>query len=399
MPAPPVEAEELARVRAAVAAAGCDLAVLSSLPAVTYASGFAVPHPVGFSAAVPYAPPFAVVPARPPGSWLATSVFHTAPAQRESRLAHLLTYAGFDSFTATDPRATYLEALRAALAQAGLGRAGRLGVEARALPYGAAAFIEQHLPQVQLIALDDALEAVRRVKTPREVALLRRAAHIAALGQGAFAELTQTAGRNEFELYGAVVAHMQQAAGSTIAVEGELVTGPRLPTVGYPGGPRDRTTALGEVALLDISPRVHGYWADCSNTHLIGGAPPTAAQLPYVRAARLAFAAAVDCLRPGRRASEVWAAAEVVFAQHGQTMRHYLGHQVGVTVNELPRLVPYDHTPLQANMVFAVEPGAYEAAGGTFGVRFEQVVWVTATGPEILSPFAWGLSANGDRWA
>jgi len=150
-------------------------------------------------------------------------------------------------------------------------------------------------------------------------------------------------------------------------------------------------TAHGDVALLDISVRLDGYWADCTNTRLVGGGLPTARQLKYVQAARAAFEAAAEQLRPGRLASEVWSAANRVFEKYGVTMRHYLGHQVGVTVNEPPRLVPYDHTPLQANMVFAVEPGAYEDAGGTFGVRYEKVVRVTETGPEVLSQFEWGL--------
>jgi Xaa-Pro aminopeptidase len=68
-----------------------------------------------------------------------------------------------------------------------------------------------------------------------------------------------------------------------------------------------------------------------------------------------------------------------------------MGHQIGATVNELPRLVPYDHTVIQANMVFAVEPGAYQGPGGSFGVRSEKMVWVSETGPEILSRFEWGI--------
>jgi Xaa-Pro aminopeptidase len=391
MTTPPDDSETLARACAALADTGCDLAVLSSNTHVTYVSGFAVPSAVGFSAVVPYAAPFAVISVRGADTWLAVSVFHTAQAERESRLEHLLTFAGFDNVVVTEPRATYLETLRSALVQASLGRTGRLGVEGRALPYGAAAFIAQQFPNVSMIEIDDALEAVRQVKTDSEIAHLRAAAHIGDVGQQTLADLTQTAGRNEFELYGAVLAGMQQAAGHTLTVEGELVTGPRLPTVGYPGGPRDRITEPGDVALLDISPRVDGYWSDCTNTRIVGGQPPNPHKLKYVQAARAAFEAAVDQLRPGRLATEVWSAANTVFEKYGIPMRHYLGHQVGVTVNEPPRLVPYDHTPLQANMVFAVEPGAYEDAGGTFGVRYEKVVRVTETGPEVLSQFEWGL--------
>ena len=75
----------------------------------------------------------------------------------------------------------------------------------------------------------------------------------------------------------------------------------------------------------------------------------------------------------------------------GLPMAHYAGHQIGVTVNELPRLVPYDHSLIEPGMVFSVEPGAYQGKGGTFGARSEKMVLVTASGPEILSTFEWGI--------
>src|SRR5262249_51812226 len=158
---PNAENEELACARAALAEAGCDLALLASVTNVTYVSGFEVPLPVGVSAAVPYAPPFAVVAVKDGAACLATSIFQTAQAQRESRLAELLTFAGFDSFQDTDPRGTYLESVRSALKIAGLGQAGRLGVEGRALPYGAAALIARDFPRVEVVEIDDALEAAR----------------------------------------------------------------------------------------------------------------------------------------------------------------------------------------------------------------------------------------------
>ena len=391
MTGPHADNEELARARAALTEAGCDLALLSSVTNVTYVSGFEVPLAVGVSAAVPYAAPFAVVGAKDPATWLATSVFHTAQAERESRLDQLLTFAGFDSFQATDARGTYLEAVHTALQQAGLGQTGRLGVEGRALPYGAAALIAQRFPRVQLVEIDEALDGARQIKTAREIERLRRAAHIGDVGHHTLAELAQTAGRSEFDMYAEIIARMQQAVGHEIPVSGELVTGPRTTTVNYPGGPRERITEPGDAALMDISQRIDGYWSDCTNTHVIGGVPPTETQRKYARASQAAFAAAADNLRPGQRASDVWAAANAAYEKHGLAMPHYMGHQIGATVNELPRLVPYDQTPIQANMVFAVEPGAYQGPGGSFGARSEKMIWVTQSGPEILSQFEWGI--------
>ncbi len=77
----------------------------------------------------------------------------------------------------------------------------------------------------------------------------------------------------------------------------------------------------------------------------------------------------MDALRPGNCASDAWDAAEAAFQRHGLTSAHYAGHQIGAAVNEPPRLVAHDHTPIQAGMVFAVEPGAYAEPGGTFPGR------------------------------
>jgi Xaa-Pro aminopeptidase len=96
-------------------------------------------------------------------------------------------------------------------------------------------------------------------------------------------------------------------------------------------------------------------------------------------------------LKPGAKASDAAEAARAAFARYDLPMAHYAGHQIGVTVNELPRLVPYDHTVIAPNMVFSVEPGAYQGPGGTFGARSEKMVLVTETGPEILSTFSWGI--------
>ena len=96
-------------------------------------------------------------------------------------------------------------------------------------------------------------------------------------------------------------------------------------------------------------------------------------------------------LRPGNLASDATAEAAAAFAKFGLANAHYTGHQIGVTVNELPRLVPYDHTPIQAGMVFCVEPGAYQGAEGDFGARSEKMVLVKDSGPEILSTFSWGI--------
>lgn len=367
-----------------------DVVLLSSVHHVTYVSGFEAPHAIGVAAVTVYAGAFAALAVRDDVGWLGVSAGHAAQAERGSRLDGVLTFEGFDSFRPTDPRGTYLEAVSKALVQVGLGGVGNLGVEPNALPYGAAEWIAEQFPNVKLVDVTALLDRARMIKTEREIGLLRRAAAVGDVGHNTLAELCKTPGRSEFEMWGEVTARMNQAVGHEIPVLGELVTGPRTTTVNYPGGPRDRVTERGDAALMDISQRVGGYWSDVTNTHVIG-AEPTEHQKKYARASQAAFDAACENLRPGKLASEAWAAADKAYTQHGLQMPHYMGHQIGVIVNELPRVVPYDHTPIQAGMVFSLEPGAYEGTGGTFGARSEKMVLVTETGPDVLSKFEWGI--------
>ena len=384
--------EELDRARATLTTAGCDFALLSSLANVTYVSAFEVPVPVGALAELTYASPLALCSVSDSASWLIVGNADAATAKAQSRLDELLSFDTFDSFNPTDSGASFLEMVRTALHSAGLADSvGTLGVEARTMPHAVSDLLATEFPKLKLLDVAGAMQQARLIKTEREIALLRRASHIVDIGHITLAELVQEAGRTEFEMWVEIKSRMYQAVGHEIPVTGELVTGPRSCTVAYPNGPRPRTTEPGDAALMDISPRVDGYWSDCTNTHVIGGMEPTATQRKYAKAAQAACEAAMDTLRPGKLASEAWTAAETAFQKHGLPTAHYAGHQIGVVVNELPRLVAYDHTPIEAGMVFSVEPGAYEGAGGSFGARSEKMVLVTPSGPEILSKFEWGI--------
>ncbi len=79
------------------------------------------------------------------------------------------------------------------------------------------------------------------------------------------------------------------------------------------------------------------------------------------------------------------------FQRGGLRATHYSGHQIGATVNEDPRIVRYDTTPVKPGMVFSFEPGVYAGAGGSTGARMERAVLLTESGPEILNQFPWGL--------
>ena len=384
----PSRGEELARARAELAKAGIEVAILSSLANVTYVSGIEVPVPVGAAAELTFAPWLAVISADK-----ATLISPNAGAPADRLIGAGFGSLGFDTFDGarpTDPRASYLLALRNAMDEVA-SNAKTIGVETRSLPFVVGQLLAAEFPNATIVEAEPAIQAARRIKTAREIALLRQTSGLADISHTTLAELCREAGRTEFEMFAEISKRIFEAAGRDIPLSGELVTGPRTTTVRYPNGPRTRTTKSGDAALMDLSGRFEGYWFDCTSTHVIGGVKPTEAQRRYGSAARDACEAAMAALRPGALARDAAQAAIDAFARVGLPNAHYAGHQIGVTVNELPRLVPFDETPIEAGMVFSVEPGAYEGPGGSFGARSEKMVVVTEHGPDVLSTFAWGF--------
>jgi Xaa-Pro aminopeptidase len=372
---------ESARLAAALRGAGADAAILSSFEDVCYATGFEVPPPIDAGAAFSYGPTLCVVTAEGRTTLLAPNVY-AARAEEMSRADDVQLVPTFGHFEPVDAEREFLAAVRAALAELD---GAVLAVDRRTLPAAAADLLGDH----RLVDARPVMRAARLIKTAREIELLRSAIAAADAGHEALLEFARP-GANELEVMGAVVAAAERSAGRPLPWAGELVTGPRTARLRYPGGPVDRVIEAGDTVLMDLSVRNRGYWADCTNT-LVAGAEPSDEQLRYFRAARAAFEAAVDELRPGKRACDAFAASVDAFAERGFEAAHYAGHQIGAAVNEDPRLVGYDETLIEPNMVFAVEPGVYAGPDGRTGARAEKMILVTQAGPEILSRFPWGM--------
>src|SRR5207249_2839117 len=110
------------RAHDALAARGCDAALLSSLANVTYVSGYEVPVSIGAGAELAYGVPLALCGRAAPAGCLIVPDGGTGAAREQSRLGGLLAFDTFDSFTAKDSQFSYLACAREALLQAGLGR-------------------------------------------------------------------------------------------------------------------------------------------------------------------------------------------------------------------------------------------------------------------------------------
>jgi Xaa-Pro dipeptidase len=382
--------EELERAREELRKAGVDWALLSSGENVTYVSHFEVPVEFGFYADLAYSPCLCLFGAGNSGSCLLIASYYEGRITEPDAVDQVLVHDVIGALGSVPARENYLASLREALASAGL-RNGKvkLAIEERTLPTVTWRLLVDEFPNIELVDAGPALKLARSIKTDREIEKLRFAAEANKAGQEEFLRQCSVAGKHDIEIWSAVTRSTQMTAQRRLDFFVEMIVGEGCAY--HLDGPREGVSQPGEMAMIDNSIRVDGYWSDTTNTTLIGGVEPTEKQRMYGKAAIEAFDAAVEALRPGRKSSDVWHAANDAFGKYGLELTHHAGHQIGTSVNEWPRLLPSDETIIQPGMVFCVEPGAYEGHGGTVGARMEKQVIVREAGPEVFPDFEWGF--------
>jgi len=234
------------------------------------------------------------------------------------------------------------------------------------------------LPGWKFVDAAPLTERLRVIKSPEEVALLRRAIAITQDAMAAtFAQLA--VGTSEVQVAQALSREMEQRG----APGGGLVQfGPSsaLPH----GGPAGPVLAREAVVLIDCGCRVGGYTSDITRTIWFGDHPSDEFRNVF-NLVHDAQTAAMELGRPGTPCEEMDRAARKVItaAGSGPFFTHRLGHGLGMDGHEPEYLVEGNKTRLEPGMVFTIEPGIYQL--GKFGVRIEDDCIMTENGVEVLS--------------
>jgi Xaa-Pro aminopeptidase len=135
---------------------------------------------------------------------------------------------------------------------------------------------------------------------------------------------------------------------------------------------------------LDFGIILGGYCPDMTRTVFLGR--PKAEERRTYNAVLEAQETAVAAVSSGVSCGEVDEAARAVLRREGlaEAFSHSTGHGVGLEIHEAPRIGAGQTTRLMPGMVITIEPGVYLA--GRFGIRIEDMVVVTATGGQVLTP-------------
>ncbi len=227
----------------------------------------------------------------------------------------------------------------------------------------------------------EALTALRLVKSPWEIARIRRAAEITCQAHVAALDLLRP-GIPEYALE-AVIEHAFTSVGARYAAFPAIVgSGPNSCILHYYRN--GRTIRDDELVLIDIGAEYGRYAADVTRT-LPSSGRFTAGQREVHDAVLRAQAAGIALAKPGATITEIDGKVREVLREHGLDgyVAHGCCHFVGLDVHDLGR----GDVAFRPGMVLTVEPGVY-IPEREIGVRIEDTLLITEDGNEVLSACA-----------
>jgi len=242
--------------------------------------------------------------------------------------------------------------------------------------------LEAAVPGTRFVNGHAVVEAMRLIKSPREMDLLRKAARIADEAFSALLPFIRP-GVREGDLARKLEDLLVEKGADGLSFPTIVASGPNGSNPHYMG--TDRLLCEGDPVVIDFGCTYRGYCSDTTRTVFVGKATEEDREIyRIVLEANLAGEAAV---REGATAQEVDRAARAVIekAGYGEYFINRTGHGIGVAVHEAPYIMEGNLQVLKKGMAFSVEPGIY--IPGRLGIRIEDIVLVTENGAEPLSHF------------
>lgn len=243
-------------------------------------------------------------------------------------------------------------------------------------------FIElgNRLSRLSLVDGSACIWDVRRVKSAREVACIRR---ICSLVSDAFEHLPTTlrSGQSEVEICRSLTLDLLRRGADAV---------PFLAAASGQGGysqiiarPASRTLREGDVLIIDVGATCNGYFSDFDRNYGFGRLSDAA--LRAHEAVWMATEAGIAAALPGATVADLWSTMMRVLEDAGMRRNNVgrLGHGLGLQLTEPPSNMAGDLTKLEAGMVITIEPGM-EYAEAKMLVHEEDIL-VTDSGPELLS--------------
>lgn len=254
----------------------------------------------------------------------------------------------------------------------------------------------------EIVGGTNVLRTLRSVKTDLEVEMIRRTCQVHVKVYQRAREVYQP-GMTDWEFSAAMEYELRKAGhqglfrtfgfrmeafmGSVLAGENaaepspfDFALGGRGGNCSFPLGPCGDVMKQGTTVMVDLSNNLYGYLTDMSRTFSVGKLPEEAYRAHQVSIEiqnRL-----MDEAKPGAVCCDLYRMAVDTAVEYGLSDRFmgrdqkakFVGHGLGIEINEPPVLAPRMSTVLEENMVIALEPKFIVDGVGAVGCENTYVV-------------------------
>ena len=279
--------------------------------------------------------------------------------------------------------------------------------------------MQKHMPFTEVKAVDSEVSAVRAVKSPYELALMERAGkiHRFVLEDCVPGMLAEGIDEVTFgcDLYSVMVKEghqgiirfgrfnemlLGQIGFGTSSISPMCVDTPGGVSGMHPSVPqmgcRERKLKKGDLVVIDIGCGYNGYQTDKTLSYMFGRPVPDAAIQEHFRCVEIQDTMA-SMLTPGAIPQEIYRTIMTGlepsfltnFMGFGDRRVKFLGHGIGLWIDETPVIAEGFNEPLEEGMVFALEPKKGIPDVGLVGI--ENTFVVTPKGGRPLTGKSRGL--------
>ena len=291
---------------------------------------------------------------------------------------------------------------------------GSLGLELDILPAGQYLQLSELFSPLGIVDISKLILGQRKIKDAEEIEHTREACRIVHYGHQRILDVLRE-GMTELELSSEIEdAHRKAgheglyfirqfdffmgrgpvASGENLSkIAGKIasITGVGL-SPSIPMGASTKAIRKGEMIVVDIPTHYHGYHADQSRTYVLGE-PPDICRSMYDGMKEIADQI-IEMLRPGiscdvlykkafRFAEEIGMSSYFMRIGVDSKQVPFIGHGVGLELNEPPLLSNNNHEVLEEGMVIALELEMSASVGEV--VKLEDTILITSGGAESLT--------------
>jgi Xaa-Pro aminopeptidase len=238
--------------------------------------------------------------------------------------------------------------------------------------------LRERYPAAQFRDITGTMDAMRNIKRPPEIEVLRRNGMISAMGDKQAIAIAHP-GMYEYQIAAQADYVFRYGGAQGLAYPAIVGSGPHANTWHYFFN-RDKI-APGNIVVFDFAADLDHMTMDITRTFNIDG-KFTVEQAKWYAMDLESQKAVIDMLRPGNTYEQAADAGKKIFEREGvgEQWRGFPGHFVGLATHDV--MLPKG--PIQAGQVVTVEP-IVEFPDKHWHFRVEDTVLITASGPEVLS--------------